>query len=90
MASAPLPASSEAITALVLAISAWLCFPLGFVAVVVGARARKRAKENPGTVGGEQMALAAMIVGGAFAGLNTLIVLGYIAMIVAYGVLHTP
>ncbi len=90
MPSAAPQASSEAITALILAIGAWLCFPLGFVAVIIGARARKRARENPGTVGGEQMALAAMIIGGALAGLQFVLTLAYLAIGIVYGVLHSP
>jgi threonine/homoserine/homoserine lactone efflux protein len=82
------PASSEAITAVVFAIGAWLCFPLGIVAVVLGARARRLARENPGRVGGEQMALAAMLIGGAFVAMNTLIVLGYVLLFATFGFMH--
>ena len=76
---------------MVLAIGAGVCFPLGFVALVIGAKARQRARDNPGTVGGEQMAFAAMLVGGLFVAMNLIVVLGYMAMIVAFAVMHrTP
>ena len=64
--SAAPPASSEAVAAIVCGVLAWSCFPLGFVAIWLGARARRAARENPGRVGGEQLALAGMIVGGIF------------------------
>jgi hypothetical protein len=83
------PASNEAITAIVLAVSAWACFPLGYVAIWLGWRARQLASENPATVGGGQLGLIAMIIGGILAGLQTLFFLGY-AGIVAYAILKTP
>jgi hypothetical protein len=58
------------------------CFPLGFVAVWLGARARRAARENPGQVGGEQLALVGMIVGGAMAAIYTLVIIGYIIFVV--------
>jgi hypothetical protein len=61
---------------------------MGFVALFIGARARRLARENPGRVGGEQMAFAAMLIGGLLAGLNTLMVLGYLAMFMTYGFMH--
>jgi hypothetical protein len=76
--------------ALVLAVGAWVCFPLGFVAVYLGARARSLARENPETVGGEQLALTAMILGGVLAGLQTLFMLGYVALIIVFAVMHRP
>ena len=81
--SAAPPASGEAVAALVCGILAWGCFPLGFLALWLGARARKAARENPSYVGGEQLALAGMIVGGIFAAIGLLIVLLYGVMIVA-------
>jgi hypothetical protein len=85
---ASLPASSEAITAVVFAISAGVCFPMGIVALLLGARARRLARENPGRVGGEQMAFAAMLIGGLFLAMNTIVVLGYVLMFVIFGVMH--
>ena len=34
------------------------------------------------------MAFAAMLVGGLFVAMNLIVVLGYVAMIVAYAVMH--
>lgn len=81
-APAPAQASGEAVAALVCGIGGWFCFPLGFVAVWLGARARRAARENPGRVGGEQMALAGMIIGGVLGGLQLLLILVYVLMIV--------
>lgn len=78
----PPQASGEAVAALVCGIGGWFCFPLGFVAVWLGARARRAARENPGRVGGEQMALAGMIIGGVMGGLQLLLALVYVGMIV--------
>jgi hypothetical protein len=58
--------------------------------VIVGARARKRAQENPGTVGGEQMPLAAMIIGGALAALQFIVYFVYLAAVILYANLHSP
>lgn len=67
-------------------IGGWFCFPLGFVAIWLGARARRAARENPDRVGGEQMALAGMIIGGVLGGLQLLLVLAYLAFFVfAFG-----
>jgi hypothetical protein len=55
---------------------------LGFVALWLGARARRAARENPSQVGGEQLALAGMIIGGAMAAIGTLIVIGYVIFFV--------
>jgi hypothetical protein len=74
---ASLPASSEAVAALVCGLLAWGCFPLGFVALWLGLRARRAVRENPTQVGGDQLALAGMIVGGIFAGLGILVLLLY-------------
>jgi hypothetical protein len=56
---------------------AWSCFPLGFVAIWLGARARRLARENPQTHGGEGLALAGMITGGIIGGLMLLFWLAY-------------
>jgi hypothetical protein len=81
------PASSEAVAALVCGIFAWGCFPLGILALWLGARARRAARENPTTVGGEQIALAGMIIGGIFVAIGILLVILYAGMIaVAVGV----
>ncbi len=75
--------SGEAIGALVCGLLAWSCFPLGFVAIFLGARARKLVRENPQTVGGDGMALAGMIVGGAIAVLMLLFWLAYFGFFAA-------
>jgi hypothetical protein len=54
-----------------------MCFPLGFVAIWLGARARRAARENPERVGGEQLAMVGMIMGGIFGVLHLLIWLAY-------------
>jgi hypothetical protein len=75
--------SGEAIAALVCGIMAFTgCFPLGFVALWLGARARRAARENPGRVGGEQLALVGMIVGGTMATIYTLGLIAYVVFIV--------
>ena len=76
------PATSEAIGALVCGLMAWTCFPLGFVALWLGARARKAIRESNGQLGGDSHALAGMIIGGIFGGLGVLIVLLYLGMLV--------
>jgi hypothetical protein len=58
------------------------CFPLGFVALWLGARVRKAARENPGQVGGEQMALIGMIIGGVMAVIYTLGIIAYVIFFV--------
>ena len=60
------PASSEAVASLVCGVLAWSCFPLGIVAIWLGIRARRAARENPDRVGGDNLALGGMIVGGIF------------------------
>ncbi|HWZ89645.1 MAG TPA: DUF4190 domain-containing protein [Polyangiaceae bacterium] len=60
------PASSEAVAALVCGILAWSCFPLGIVAIWLGVRARRAARDSAGRVGGDNLALGGMIVGGIF------------------------
>ena len=89
-AAAP-PASSEAIAAIVCGLMAWTCFPLGFVAIWLGARARRAARENPERVGGQQLALAGMIIGGIFGVLWLLFWLVYVGFFVfafGFGMLH--
>lgn len=75
-------ASSEAVAALVCGLLAWSCLPLGFVAIWLGFRARRAARENPAYVGGENLALAGMIVGGIFAAIGVLMLLLYVGVIV--------
>src|SRR4051812_9323604 len=60
------PATSEAIGALVCGLMAWGCFPLGFLALWLGSRARKIIRDSNGQLGGDSMALAGMIIGGIF------------------------
>ena len=75
--------SGEAIASLVCGIMAFTgCFPLGFVALWLGARARRAARENPGQVGGEQLALIGMIVGGSMAAIWTILVIIYVVFFV--------
>jgi len=76
------PASSEAVAALVCGILAWTCFPLGVVAIWLGVRARRAARENPERFGGDNLALGGMIVGGIFLGLWLLYFATILVMIV--------
>jgi hypothetical protein len=73
------PTSSEAIGALVCGIMASGCFPLAGVAIFLGVKARRAVRESGGQLGGEQLALAGMILGGVFGGLQLLIWLAYAA-----------
>jgi len=85
--------SGEAIAALVCGIVAIWCFPVGFIAIWLGARARRAARENPERVGGEQLALVGMWVGGVVGTLSTLLLvayIGFIVFIVGWGVATTP
>ncbi len=87
------PATSEAIGALVCGLMAWTCFPLGFLALWMGSRARKTIRESNGQLGGDSMALAGMIIGGIFGGIGVLILLIYLGMIVfmvGFGALSHP
>jgi len=80
-----IPASSEAVAALVCGILAWSCFPLGIVAIWLGVRARRAARANPERVGGDNLALGGMIVGGIFLGL-WLLYFGVLAVMILIGV----
>lgn len=85
--------SGEAIAALVCGLMAWSCFPIGFVAIWLGARARRLARENPQTVGGDGMALAGMILGGVIGGLMLLFWLayfGFFAVMIGVGATSAP
>ncbi len=84
------PTSSEAIAALVLGLGAWLCFPAGFVAIWLGARARQQIRENPGAHGGDGLALAGMIVGGILGGIQLLFWMLYVAAVVFALIMHKP
>ncbi len=87
MLTPPPAASSEAVAALVCGIMAWSCFPLGFAAVYLGIRARRAVREDPQRVGGDQMALVGMILGGIFGTIGLLIILLYFGVLVfAFGV----
>lgn len=91
--SASPPATSEAIGALVCGLMAWGCFPLGFVALWLGSRARRTIRESNGQLGGDSLALAGMIIGGIFGGIGVLVVLLYVAMLVfmvGFGAFGTP
>jgi len=86
-----IPASSEAVAALVCGILSWTCFPLGFLALFLGVRARRAARQDPDRVGGEQLALVGMILGGFFGVCWLLFWLIYAAAIVfaiGVGALH--
>lgn len=90
--STPQP-SGEAIGALVCGIMAWSCFPLGFVAIYLGARARRLAREHPETIGGDGLALAGMIAGGVIGGLMLLFWLayfGFFAAMFGFGLATSP
>lgn len=76
------PTSSEAIGAIVCGVMAWSCFPLGFVAIWLGFRARRTISESQGQLAGEQLALAGMIVGGIFGSLWLIFWLAYAAFAV--------
>jgi Domain of unknown function (DUF4190) len=85
------PTSSDALGALVCGILSWGCFPLGFLAIWLGARARRTIRESQGQTGGDQAALAGMILGGIFVGLHVLIFFGYLALFgfgIAFGAFH--
>lgn len=85
---APLPApppgpSGEALAALVCGLVAPSCFPLGFIALWFGAKARRMCREDPQRSGGDQLALVGMIVGGIFGIGGALFVLVYLGVVVA-------
>jgi len=85
------PTSSDAIGALVCGILSWGCFPLGFLALWLGARARRTIRESQGQLGGDQAALAGMILGGIFVGLNVLLLFVYLVLFgfgIAFGAFH--
>ena len=85
------PTSSDAIGALVCGIMSWGCFPLGFLAIWLGARARRTIAESHGQTGGDQAALAGMILGGVFVGLHVLVFIAYLALFgfgIAFGAFH--
>jgi hypothetical protein len=77
------PASSEAVASLVCGILAWSCLPLGIVAIWLGVRARRAARENPGRIGGDNLALGGMIIGGVFVAF-WLLYAGAIALMFAF------
>jgi len=90
---APPQPSGEAIGALVCGLLAWSCFPLGYFAIWLGARARKLARENPETVGGDGMALAGMIVGGVLATAQLvfwIVYIGFFATMIGLGAASGP
>lgn len=72
----------EATIALILGIAAWFCFPVGFVAIYFGARARRKIRENPTELTGDGMALAGMIVGGVIGTAWLVFWLFYLLMVV--------
>jgi hypothetical protein len=62
------PVSTEAIMALVLGVVTLSssCFPMGFAAVWLGMKARKKAAEEKDTGDNPKLALVGMIMGGTF------------------------
>ncbi len=80
------PAAAEAVASLVCGILAWSCFPLGIVAIWLGVRARRAARENPERVGGDNLALGGMIIGGGFLAL-WLLYLGMIGVMILVGMM---
>jgi len=64
---------------------------LGFVAIWLGLRARRAARENPERFGGEQLALAGMIIGGIFGVCWLVFWLAYAAFLIfaiGFGAFH--
>lgn len=64
------------------------CFPLGIVALWLGAKARREAKEagEPSNSSNNTMALIGMILGAVFGGIYLLILLVYVGMFLLVGV----
>jgi hypothetical protein len=60
---APTVRSSNATTALVLGIIGMACAVLGPLAIVYGARARREIRESGGTLSGDGMAIAGLVLG---------------------------
>ncbi len=79
------PASSDAVAALVCGVLAWTCFPLGVVAIWLGVRARRAARENPERVSGDNLALGGIIVGGIFLAL-WLLYFAFILVMILVGI----
>jgi hypothetical protein len=79
---APQP-SGEALAALVCGLVSPSCFLLGFAALYFGVKARRMARDEPARYGGDQLALAGMIVGGIFGVGGGLFLLAYLAFFVA-------
>ena len=75
------PTSSDAIAALVCGLLGWSCFPLSFIALWLGFRARKAIRESNGQMTGDGIALAGMIIGGITVGIMFLILLIYLGVI---------
>jgi hypothetical protein len=67
----PTPTNSDAILSLVLAVvtMSTSCFPLGFVAMWFGSRAKKKAKEENDTGSNVTLATVGQIMGGIFGAL---------------------
>jgi hypothetical protein len=55
------------------------------VAIWLGVRARRAARENPERVGGDNLALGGMVLGGVFLGL-WLLYFGSILVMIAIGI----
>ncbi len=83
MAPPPRPTSTDAIVALILGVltMSTACFPMGFVALYFGSKARKKAAEEGDTGSNATMALIGMVIGGVFGTLWLLFWLFEIVMI---------
>jgi hypothetical protein len=64
-------------------VTPFTCFLLGFVALYLGVKARRMAREEPARHGGEQLALVGMIVGGIFGIGGGLFILAYLGFLAA-------
>ncbi len=75
-----LPNSSSAIVSLIAGIVSWLAFPFisAIVAVIAGHMARGEIRRSNGTIGGNGMAMAGLILGY----LNILVVLGVVCFFI--------
>lgn len=79
----PQPIPTEAVIALVLAITSFMttCFPAGFVALYLGQKTRKEAQAS-GNKNAETFSLVAAILGGISGGIFALFYLAYLAMMI--------
>ena len=83
----------EAIGALVCGVMAMSCFPLGFIAIWLGVKARRMVRENPQVYGGDTLALVGIVCGALF-GIGMLlfwlVYLGIFAALLGIGFAGAP